>query len=52
MKDFLAKILYFILALIILMCVYIGLCAVNPALSEPLKKVAADIKENQCRKCC
>ncbi|MBE5837442.1 transglutaminase domain-containing protein [Butyrivibrio sp.] len=47
MKDFLAKILYFILALIILMCVYIGLCAVNPALSEPLKKVVADIEEKK-----
>ena len=47
MKDFLAKILYFILALIILMCVYIGLCAVNPALSGPLKKVVADIEEKK-----
>ena len=47
MKDILAKILYFILALIILTCLFIGLCAVNPDIANPLKKMAADVAEKK-----
>ena len=42
-RDILAKILYSILALIILTCLFIGLCAVNPDIANPLKKMAADL---------
>ena len=47
MKDILAKILYFILALIIMTCLFIGLCAINPDIADPLKKMAADVAEKK-----
>ncbi|WP_034444505.1 transglutaminase domain-containing protein [Butyrivibrio sp. AE2032] len=50
MKKILPKILYAILALIILICLFIGLCAVNPGLAKPLKDLAATIEENKKNK--
>lgn len=47
MKDFLSKILYFILAIIVLICLYIGLCAIKPEIAEPLKDIVADIEEKK-----
>ncbi len=44
MKDIIAKILYAILALVILICVFIGLCAVNPGLTKPLNSIAKKIE--------
>ena len=43
MKDILAKILYIILALVVLICLFIGLSAVNPDIAKPLTEIAADI---------
>ncbi len=50
MKDILSKILYAILALIILICLFIGICAVNPGVSKPLKDLAANIEANRKNK--
>ncbi len=47
MKNVLSKILYVILALLVLICIFIGMCAVNPDLAKPLKDVAANIAENR-----
>ncbi len=47
MKNILSKILLFILALVVLTCVFIGLCAINPEFSEPLKGIVADIVEKK-----
>ncbi len=50
MKNFLSKILYVILALIILICIFIGVCAVNPDVAEPFKEMAANVEETRKRK--
>ena len=50
MKNILSKILYIILALLVLICLFIGLCAINPNLAKPLKDVAANIEENKKNK--
>lgn len=47
MKNILAKILYIILALVVLICIFIGLCAVNPDIAKPLKEIVADIEEKK-----
>ncbi len=47
MKNILSKILYVILALLVLICLFIGLYAVNPNLAKPLKDMAANIAENK-----
>ncbi len=44
MKKIIAKILYAILALVILVCVFIGLCAANPGLTKPLNSIAKKIE--------
>jgi hypothetical protein len=43
MKDFISKILYFILAIIILICLFIGLSAFFPGIAQPFKNIAADV---------
>ncbi len=50
MKNILSKILYVLLALIVLTCLFIGLCAVNPDIAKPLKNVASIIEENKKKK--
>lgn len=47
MKNTLSKILYVILALLVLICIFIGLCEVNPDFAKPLKNIVADIEANK-----
>lgn len=47
MKNILSKLLYIILALIVLICLFIGLCAVNPDIAKPLKDIVANIDANR-----
>ena len=47
MKGILSKILFVILAIVVLICAFIGLCAVNPDIAQPLKDIAANIASNK-----
>ena len=47
MKDILSKILYVILAIVVLICLFIGLCAVNPDIAKPLRDIASNIEADR-----
>ncbi len=47
MKNILSKFLYVILALVVLICLFIGLCGVNPELAEPFKDMAANVERSR-----
>ena len=42
MNNFLSKIMYFIIAVLVSVCVFMALCEMNPSLSEPIKGAVAE----------